>query len=293
MLCASIRSRSSIKEAITSNAWRWPKDGQRHVVQSHMLTCGLLLGVLIAAPPAPFGQPPVDAPAVIIDDQPLASDAGLEAWLADAGLRQEAALLAAPDFRAILADPPAHRGGAFRLSTGPATRVAARAFGIDGLSAWQFASPDIDEPVLLLIHEPQGTMAPGDRVADITIAAVFHRTALARVRRSGARGAIGLDDADAASEQRVLVFVGANPVYAAVAAQAWRGWSGAVVAVATALVLLWLARLLLVRRRALAKPRAAALPESEHWNDADLPPEPADALAELRRRAGDTMTHER
>lgn len=200
--------------------------------------------------------------------------------------------LPTPDFRAILTDPPAHRGRAFRLSTGTATRLAERAFGIDGLSAWQFASPEIEEPILLLIHESQGASAPGDRVSDITIAARFYKTALARMRRSEAGSAIRFDEADAASAQRILVFVGANPLYSPLASEAWRGWSGAVIAIAVAMALLWAARLMLVRRRTLARPQAAALAELEKWNDANLPPEPAEALAELRRRADDTITHE-
>lgn len=258
-----------------------------------MLMCGLLVGVILAAPPALLGQPPVEAPAVIRDDLPLAADAALEALIGGAESLEEAASFATPDLRAILADPHAHRGEVVRLSTGPATRVAERAFGIAGLSAWQFESPDIDEPILLLIHESQGTNAPGDRVSNITIAARFYKTALARMNRSGPGPAIRFDEADAASAQRIIVFVGASPVYAPVPSDAWRGWSGAVIAVAVALVLLWLARLMLVKRRELAKPRAAAVSEPERWNDANLPPEPADALAELRRRAGDTMTHER
>ncbi|MCL4199515.1 MAG: hypothetical protein KJZ69_18630 [Phycisphaerales bacterium] len=228
-----------------------------------------------------------------IDDQLLAADAGLVAMLGEFVAPTDPASLVAPDFPAISHDPARHRGELFRFSTSPATRVTSRAFGIDGLSAWQFASPDIDEPILLLIHEPQGTAAPGDHVGNITIAAFFHKTAIARMRRSGPGGAIGLEDMDAAGEQRVLVFVGANPIYSPAAPQSWRGWSGAVLAVGMAIVLLWLTRLMVVKRRGLAEPQTAALLEPERWNDTNLPPEPAEALAELRRRASDTMTHER
>lgn len=254
--------------------------------------CLLMFFALFAPAIVGRGQSIGQTPPVL-DDQPLAADAALEALLAD---------LAAPigqvspvelGLRAIADDPARHRGELFRFSTGPATRVTSRAFGIDGLSAWQFASPDIDEPILLLIHEPQGTAAPGDHAGNITIAAFFHKTAIARMRRSGPGGAIGLEDMDAAGEQRVFVFVGANPVYSPAAAQSRPGWSGPVLAVAMAIVLLWLARLMVVKRRELAKPQAAAVSEPERWNDANLPSEPAEALAELRRRAGDTMTHER
>ncbi len=267
--------------------WRNPS------IQSAMPAGRMLIIIALAAQPAVVQGQVVDEPAPILDDQPLAADSHLETMLSDAAARVEVTSLPAPPWRAIWDDPHAHRGEVIRLSTGPATRVAERAFGIDGLSAWQFASPDIDEPILLLIHEPQGTAALGDHVGNITIAAFFHKTAIARMRRSGPGGAIGLEDMDAAGEQRVLVFVGANPVYSPAAPQSWRGWSGAVLAVGMAIVLLWLTRLMVVKRRGLAEPQTAALLEPERWNDTNLPPEPADALAELRRRASDTMTHER
>ncbi len=252
----------------------------------------LIVLALIAPVIAAYGQDD-SQPNALIDEQPLAADASLEAMLGELDAPADIASLLPPDFGAIASHPARHRGESFHLITGPATRVAERAFGVDGLSAWQFASPEIDAPVLLLIHEPQGATAPGDRVSDISIAARFYKTAIARMRPSGPDRAIRLDDADRVSGQRILVFVGANPVYAPRFSDAWRGWGGAVLVIGLALMLLWLARLVLLKRRAIVKPRAAMLARPEAWNDANLPPEPAEALAELHRRAGDTMTHER
>ena len=253
----------------------------------------MLILIALAAPPAVVQAQVIDEATPILDDQPLAADAALGALLADLAAATDSASLLAPDLRATSEDPSRHRGKAFHLSTGPATRVAERAFDITGLSAWQFASPDIDEPILLLIHEPQGTIAPGDRVSDIAIAARFYKTAIAQIRRFGADRAIGFDEAGAAAGQRILIFVGGSPVYSPLASDAWRAWSGAVLAIIGSLGALLLVRVMLVRRRAIAKPQAAISAEPEQWNDANLPPEPAEALAELRRRAGDTMTHER
>lgn len=264
--------------------------------QSTACLAALAIALSLAAAPGartPTLQSGVEGGIEAIDDQPLAADARLDALLLELEAPTDAASLPAPDLRTIRDGPLHHRDEAYRLSTGPARRVAERAFGIAGLSAWQFASPDIDEPILLLIHQPQGNAAPAARVSDITLTARFYRTALAAMRRPADGRAESLDESGDGGVRRILVFVGADPVYSPEIDESQRAWSGASAAVAAAILTLLLLRFMLARRRVRVARVSAAAAESEHWNDADLPAEPADALAELHRRSGDTISHER
>jgi hypothetical protein len=234
-----------------------------------------------------------DQPPPALDDQPLAADPGLYALIADlaADGTEIAALL--PDFAAVSANPARFHGQTFHLTTGPATRVATSAFDIPNLSAWQFASDGVAEPILLLIHEPEGSIAPADQVTSIELDATYWKSALATMSApSGDLTRRETESGSARPMERILVFVGTKPVYMTEAANTpLSPWTSLVVA-----LLVGGAVLLVVRRMARQHPAPHPCigrdPPQEQWDDADLPEEPAEALAELRRRGEDTMSHD-
>ncbi len=254
----------------------------------------LALLVLLSSPPA--GRPPTALEALgdVVDDQPLAADAGLDALISSALIATASSGAAAPDWVAIAQTPAEFRGRIFHFTTGLATRVAERAFGIDGLSAWQTSSPAIVEPILLLVYEPPTPTSPAAQATPthidlIELDAAFWKTAVADLHPQRQT----LDQTVRATPQprRILVFVGTSPRYTPLRSGGIDEWTGLVAALVVG------GALLLIVRKA-ARPRLAGGPVSgvdagePQWNDAGLPDEPAEALAELRRRGEDTMTHE-
>lgn len=228
-----------------------------------------------------------------IDDQPLAADAMLELLLDRSEPRDREFQFGTTDLAAVAAAPAEFRGKSFVLRTGPAIRVSTRAFDVTSLSGWQFSVEGLAEPILLLIHEPAGSTAPSDRVTSIEIGATFWKSAMATMSVRAvdpARPSSG--DVLSREAQRILVFVGTEPIYAAVSEGApiapWAGLVG--VLVVGGGVLMVVRRV--ARRQSALRAFVDRDAEPDKWNDADLPDEPAEALAELRRRGEDTMSHD-
>lgn len=227
----------------------------------------------------------------IVDDQPLTADPELDALIEHVAAWHEPVDSPAPDLPAIAADPATFRGQTFRFTTGPATRIATGAFDINHLSAWQTTSPDITEPILLLIYAPDGTAAPGDHVESIDLPTCFYKTAMASMHLAGSLVATQ-GNPPARPPERILVFVGALPEFTPAATGGLPAWGNLVAALLVGGVLLLIVRRYALRRSAVRPHVVIGEEPREAWNDANLPDEPAEALAELRRRGEDTITHD-
>ncbi|GEM_PF-5200064 len=255
----------------------------------------ILAALLSITLPLIAQSPPPDEAKLpeVVDDQPLAADPALDALVVDVGAWSATAAAPAGNLAAIASDPAAHHGQTVHLSTGPATRVASSAFDIPHLSAWQTSADLVSEPLLLLIYEPDGSGALGDQVGSIELNATFWKSALANMRSTSSRSRPESTDLAAPpATERILVFVGALPRYSPATADQSLAWGNLVAALLIGGALLFLVRRLALRRAARRPDRVISAASEETWNDANLPDEPAEALAELRRRGGDTITHD-
>ncbi len=241
----------------------------------------------LATPPA---WPPAELLETVADDVALSADAALDALVSEVPKWSDQGDFPDVDLPSIVANPASFRGQTFHFTTGPATRVADRAFDIRHLSAWQTTSPRVGEPILLLIYEPNGTAAPGDHVKSIDLPACFYKTAMASMHLAGSLGATR-EDQPARPPQRILVFVGALPRFTAASTSNTPAWGQLVAALLVGGVVLLIMRRSALRRSA-SRPHVAIGAAREAWNDGDLPEEPAEALAELARRREDTISHD-
>ncbi len=271
-------------------------DRRTAIVPFTMPNRGLAILALIstALPLLALSAPPTgDWAMQTVDDQPLAADPALDALVAAVGAWSERDTAPVVDLAAIASDPAAHHGRTFHLSTGPATRVASSAFDIPHLIAWQTTADPVSEPLLLLIYEPDGRDAPGEHVGSIELNATFWKSALANMRSTSSRlRPESTDPAAPPATERILVFVGALPTYSPATAKQSLAWGNLVAALLVGGALLFIVRRVALRSAGRRPDRVTSAADEEAWNDANLPAEPAEALAELRRRGGDTIAHD-
>lgn len=234
----------------------------------------LLLLALLTPPPLAEGDRLILAEAVV-DGQPLRSDAGLDllsrevaAWAAD--------VAPADAFTAnvALADPSGFRGRAFILS-GLVRQSLDQPLGYDSLRLWTVMLEG-EQPAVVFVHLPE---TPSPAEADIgqavTLPVRFYKTAQCEwiVDASG-------------QPQTVPILVGVHPVLAdpPQAEGLTSAWP-LLLAVLALAILVWMAR------RSSRQGQPAALNRRhphgpEPGDDRPLPQDPAEALAELRRRGG-------
>jgi hypothetical protein len=235
-----------------------------------MAPAGLILGVLLAAVP-----PLTDDEAARLRAAVDGTDQRAEAF---AALVENAARwtpasagadgLPAPDLDALLADPAAYRGRPYRVS-GVIQQQVPLAYPYEHVGEW-FVRDRAGRPVIVYVCGLGPDQAFGvGRAVEIT--ARFYKS-IAATARDG-------------RQRRYAAFVGALPRPGPAAREGWgRLW---LVAAPVAVMLLVFLLLLLYGRRGGGpkRVRAAAVGPWIDPGDEGLPDDPADALAELRRRA--------
>lgn len=242
----------------------------------------ILLGLILTIPPLPESARTILE--IVQDDEPVfRADAGLDALLQNLNWSEVATHRLEPfDLRAIGDSPATYRGEPGVVSGRVLSQELLTLAGHD-LVRWTVRPKEGPTFVVLLRPEQAARIPDASKRPSLEIPARFYKRYL-RSRFEGDTNPVPF-----------LLFVGTNP--ALTASQDLINDAGSIARSAVAIavgvttgLLIWI--LLRSRSRTRRSPARALQDDSgAGWNDANLPEEPADALAELRQRAEDA-SHE-